>query len=205
MGFIPTITCRKCKHKYSAIHSRCPRCGAKRVKYSTRTPVSSAGVTPGTPARERVSSNAKWQLIFGVILLAAVIIAVIVLITVNLDEDNAPTPSPSDVLTEPTPSPTPTPIPTPTPTPTPAVTGIVISYFTDPKEEFAMRVGEDIPLTATVYPLDLEGTVTVTWSSSDESVVTVDQTGLVHAVGSGKAQIYAECGGVTSKCDVWVW
>jgi hypothetical protein len=27
----------------------------------------------------------------------------------------------------------------------------------------------------------------------------------VHAVGSGQAEIYAECGGVTAKCVVWVW
>ncbi|HHU22919.1 MAG TPA: hypothetical protein GXZ52_05810 [Clostridiales bacterium] len=203
MGFIPKITCRKCKHKFSAIYSRCPRCGTKRVKYSTRTPVSSAGVTPGTPARERVNNNTKWQLIFGIILLAAVIIAVIVLITVSLKGGGEPAPSPP-VIVEPTPTPTPTPAPTPTPTPTPTVTGITISYYTSVLDQgFAMSVGDpDIPLTATVYPLDVEATVT--WSSSDESVVTVDQTGLVHAVASGKAVIYAECGGVTAKCDVWV-
>ena len=28
MGFIPEITCRRCGNKYSAIHSRCPSCGA---------------------------------------------------------------------------------------------------------------------------------------------------------------------------------
>ena len=30
MGFIPEITCRRCGNKYSAIHSRCPSCGAPR-------------------------------------------------------------------------------------------------------------------------------------------------------------------------------
>ena len=29
MGFIPEITCRRCGNKYSAIHSRCPSCGAQ--------------------------------------------------------------------------------------------------------------------------------------------------------------------------------
>ena len=45
---------------------------------------------------------------------------------------------------------------------------------------------------------------TVTWSSSDESVATVDQNGLVLAIGEGDAVITASANGVSETCDVTV-
>lgn len=46
--------------------------------------------------------------------------------------------------------------------------------------------------------------VTVTWSSDDESVATVDQTGLVTGVAEGTAVITASAGGFSAQCEVTV-
>lgn len=57
-------------------------------------------------------------------------------------------------------------------------------------------------LTATVDP---EGTgSTVAWSSDNEKVATVDETGLVTAVGKGTANITATAGGQSATCAVTV-
>jgi cobaltochelatase CobN len=45
---------------------------------------------------------------------------------------------------------------------------------------------------------------TVTWSSSDIAITTVDENGLVKAIGVGTATVTATCNGVEVKCDVVV-
>ena len=84
MGFIPQITCRHCGKKFSGIHNRCPHCGTRRVKQSTRTPSTSASVKQGTSANARAVTNTKWQFIFGCVLVVAVLVAVIVLINAGI-------------------------------------------------------------------------------------------------------------------------
>ena len=59
-----------------------------------------------------------------------------------------------------------------------------------------MWVGGTQQLAATVEPSD--STDTVVWSSSDEGVLTVDQTGLVTAVGNGEAYIEVRAGTIAS-------
>ena len=66
--------------------------------------------------------------------------------------------------------------------------------------------GETMTLTATVTPDDADDT-SVTWSSSDVAVATVDAQGKVTAVGSGFAIITATANdgsGVSASCDVTV-
>ena len=63
--------------------------------------------------------------------------------------------------------------------------------------------GNSQKLTATVTPDDATDK-TVTWSSSNEAVATVDAEGLVTFVADGKAVITAACGGFTATCDVEV-
>ena len=58
-------------------------------------------------------------------------------------------------------------------------------------------------LNATVAP-DNATDKTVTWSSSDETVATVDQTGKVSAVAPGEAVITAKAGDKTDTCTVTV-
>ena len=77
------------------------------------------------------------------------------------------------------------------------VTGISLN-----KNETTIARGGQERLTATVEP---EGTgSTVAWSSDNEEVATVDQTGLVTAVGKGTANITATAGGQSASCKVTV-
>ena len=129
MSVIPEVKCRRCGQSFSALRSRCPNCGTRRVTQSGRTPAATPGTVKGTAAYERAETNTKWQMIFGLILVVAVILAVIVMVTVRPDGlDNpgttgqgtitAPTPTPGAEIGQqtiiaqpPTPSPTPVPIP----------------------------------------------------------------------------------------------
>ena len=104
-----------------------------------------------------------------------------------------------------TPPPTPTPTPTPTPEPTIPVTSVSITFLGSPLKEFTQRIGADpLQLKADVYPVEAVTTAKLEWRSSDESIIKVDDTGLVTAVGPGWAEIIAECGGVAASCKVWV-
>ncbi len=74
------------------------------------------------------------------------------------------------------------------------------------KTEISLKKGESVTLIATVSP---ENTTdkSVVWSSSDENVVVVDTDGVVTAVGSGYAKIYATSNDNTDiqvYCDVTV-
>ena len=63
--------------------------------------------------------------------------------------------------------------------------------------------GEMFQLVATVRPTDAYNK-TVFWSSSDDRIVTVDQTGLATAITAGYATISAMAGGIICKCTVSV-
>ena len=201
MGVVPRITCRRCKRQYSGMLKKCPYCGTRRENSSTRTPASTESARPGTNANTSAANNSRWRMIFSVILIVAVIAAVIMLINISIRENSEPEPTPTPLET-PSPTPKPTPKPTPTPTPTPTITSITIAYNGNALEGFACNPGENTQLQATAYPI--ETVATVTWSSSDESICTVTQDGLVTGVASGWAKLYASCGAVTAECDVWV-
>ena len=214
MGFIPEITCRRCGKKYSAIHSRCPDCGAPRKQKAEPAPAPESAETPAAAPAPRKSgsgktaplfnSNTKWQFIFGCILIVLVIVAVIILISASLGPASKPVETPEPTV-EVTPPPTPTPTPTPPPTPTIPVTSVSITFLGSPLKEFTQRIGADpLQLKADVYPVEAVTTAKLEWRSSDESIVTVDETGLVTAVGPGWAEVIAECGGVAASCKVWV-
>ena len=200
MSFVPQITCRNCGKKFSAIRGRCPACGARHVKQTMRTaPATSTG---GAQQAAASAANARWQLIFGGILVAAVIVAVIILITASLDPavsggEPVATPPPADITTPPPP----TPSPTPTPEPTVPITSLTITVFGSPApDSFTQRTDwAPLQLEASVYPVEALATATVNWRSSDTSVATVDETGLLTSVGSGQCDIIAECGGVAAS------
>lgn len=205
MGFIPQITCRHCGKKFSAIHSRCPSCGTRRVKQTTRAVSTTASVQPGTAANTRAKSNTQWQFIFGCILVVAVIVAVIVLITASLRPREPEQPVETPPLVEVTTPPPTAPPPTTSPSPTVAVTSVSITFLGSPLTEFTQRLDwGTIQLGADVYPTDALATASVEWRSSNEEVCTVDQTGVVTPVASGRCEIIAECGGVAAKCNVLV-
>ena len=202
MSVIPKITCRRCGREYSGLRSRCPYCGTSRKKSAERIPLRTSSENAGTPAAEHAAVNTKWQLLFGGILLIAVVAAVIVLITVSLNAEKN-----SSAAVDPTPPATvssaaPVTTPTPTPTPTPSVTSVTITFLGSKRTEFAAKVGDEVQLSATVYPTGTDQTVT--WSSKDESVAKVTDKGVVTGVGKGTTTITAECGGVKADCTVYI-
>lgn len=208
MSVIPHVTCRRCGREYSGIRSRCPYCGTRRVKSTDHVPMGTASETPGTPASERAAVNTKWQMLFGLILLVAVVIAVIVLVTVSISSSQKPADNQTVAITPPVQSsvvpetPAATPSPSPTPSPTPQVSSITITFLGSPRTEFSAKVGDSVPLKATIYPVGSEAEVT--WSSEDESIVKVDQDGNVTAVGKGNTKIAVACGGATAECKVYI-
>ena len=202
MSVIPKITCRRCGREYSGLRSRCPYCGTSRSRSAERIPLRTSSENAGTPAAEHAAVNTKWQMLFGGILLIAVVAAVIVLITVSLNAGKN-----ASASAEPTPPATvssaaPVTTPTPTPTPTPSVTSITITFLGSKRTEFAAKVGDEVPLSTTIYPTG--GDQTVTWSSKDESIATVSDKGVVTGAGKGTTTITAECGGVKADCTVYI-
>lgn len=85
-------------------------------------------------------------------------------------------------------------------TPPSSVTSITLG-----KTDMTLQPGETTQLTATLAPAGASGTIT--WSSSDTSLVTVDEYGNIKNVNQGtekkKAVITASCGSVTATCDVY--
>ncbi len=71
------------------------------------------------------------------------------------------------------------------------------------KTSVSLEVGATLTLTATVSP-DNADNKTVTWSSSDEAVATVDENGKVTAVAVGNVTITAKAGDKTAECKVTI-
>lgn len=69
----------------------------------------------------------------------------------------------------------------------------------------SLKIGETFQLDATVYP-DRANDKSLEWSSSDASVATVSDKGLVEAIAPGKATIGVKTtdGGFTDTCDIVV-
>ena len=67
------------------------------------------------------------------------------------------------------------------------------------KTEMTLEIGESANMDATVTPA-----MDITYVSSDDTVATVDETGLITAVAEGTADITARAGGETVKCVVTV-
>lgn len=66
-----------------------------------------------------------------------------------------------------------------------------------------MVIGETLQLRATISPSNASDK-NVTWSSSKQSVATVDENGLVTAIAEGDAIIYASAGGKRDQCEIIV-
>ena len=70
------------------------------------------------------------------------------------------------------------------------------------RTSYGLTIGEEYTLTAIVKPADATSQ-TVTWDSSDSSIVSVDN-GTIKANRYGKATITASCDGVSADCIVYV-
>ena len=68
------------------------------------------------------------------------------------------------------------------------------------KSEVSLQAGETYKLEVSVYPAGAE----LSWFSSDETVVTVDQEGTITAVAEGNAVVTVACGDAKDECSVTV-
>ena len=155
MPIVPQVKCRRCGATFSSLSSRCPNCGTRRVSQSSRTPGTTPSTVKGTAAYDRATANTKWQMIFGLILVVAVILAVIIMVSTGIDGSGSSAKPPRatvEVSTEPVVE---TPVVTPTQMPT--VESVIITYYGTPKDDVTMEVGtEPLAFTASVTPRDLQ-------------------------------------------------
>ena len=72
-------------------------------------------------------------------------------------------------------------------------------------ESAVMEIGESLVLAAEILPANTTLDKTLSWSSSDPEIVSVDENGTVTALGKGSAVITAEAvNGVSGKCEIRV-
>lgn len=81
---------------------------------------------------------------------------------------------------------------------------VAITSVTLDKTTASVEEGANVQLTATVKPDSTTEDKTVTWTSSDETVATVDNTGKVTGVKAGEATIKAAAGTKFAECKVTV-
>ena len=80
---------------------------------------------------------------------------------------------------------------------------VAVTEITLNKSSLKLNEGDSETLVATVKPDDATDK-TVTWSTSDTSIATVDENGKVTAVKEGSATITAKAGGKSATCAVSV-
>ncbi|MDE6633456.1 MAG: leucine-rich repeat protein, partial [Muribaculaceae bacterium] len=80
-------------------------------------------------------------------------------------------------------------------------TGIAAASISLDESNLELKVGQSATLTATVKNVEDK---TVTWTSSNEAVATVDAEGKVTALAVGESVITATCGSVSASCNVTV-
>jgi uncharacterized protein YjdB len=71
------------------------------------------------------------------------------------------------------------------------------------RTDITLDEGESTTLKATITPKDADDQV-ISWSSSDGSIVSVDQDGTIHAIKQGSADILAKAGDKQAICTVTV-
>ncbi len=81
---------------------------------------------------------------------------------------------------------------------TPAVEALYLS-----EDAVTLGTGDDATLTLYAEPEEVDVSAAV-WTSSDESIATVDEEGTVTAVAEGEATVTATLGGVEAVCEVTV-
>ncbi|MCC8356370.1 MAG: Ig-like domain-containing protein [Oscillospiraceae bacterium] len=207
MSVIPTTTCRRCHRPYSSLKSRCPYCGTRKEKNVRRATPEADSSVRGTGAAHRAAENVNWQMTIGGVLLVLIILVTIVMVSSTVKQ-YVPTVDSADdggetvgEVTDAAITPVPTASPEPTPTATPVtITSMAIYYNNTAYTDVAFLVGSVVQFTCVIYPANVD--VEVTWSSSDESVVSIDENGLATINSTGDITITAEAAGQTTECIV---
>ena len=204
MSIINEIKCARCDRKYSGVRSRCPYCGARRI---------------GRGKYSEDSDNAKGKMLISVLIMAVFTVAAgILLFTTPVDAD-AQTPvddpgisSPEDdIIQEPGILPEPSPEieePEPEePVAPPVIESIIITYGGNRREDFAVKIGEMVPLRVKVEPPGID--FRAEWSSSDEEIFQVVAVDIRHegaevtGIGVGTAFLTVKVGDLEETIPVY--
>lgn len=227
------IHCDNCGEYYSASYRRCPFCDEYEEEYEASDDRSDSPSARNGGGKRLAQSNRRGggytrtsplKVISIIISLAVILFAVWIVVTkimplvqrgnidpVDPDTSQAgdPTPGTSPDAADPDPGTSDTPTAptdvTPAVDPTPAVNDGGATGFTLSKSEFAIsdRYPDPVTLKVTFTPAGTEGTIT--WTSSDPTVISVDENGTVSAGAKrGAATITATLSnGVTQTCKVY--
>lgn len=79
------------------------------------------------------------------------------------------------------------------------ITGVILD-----RESISLQKDQSAQLIASVQPIDITDTAEFYWSSSDENIVVVDDTGKITGKKAGQATIKVECDEFFSQCIVTV-
>ena len=194
------IVCDVCGAAYPETSSRCPVCGS--VRYNTPETEADTTVTPRAEREERPATNRRPSTqrskksakkngpnIKLIAIIAAVVVLAVVLVALLLSNPGSNPP------VDPTEPPTTPPTEAPT-NPQVPCTGMTLSDTT----VIFDTVGAIKQLSAVCAPEDT--TDQLVFTSSDPTVVTVDEVGELVAIAPGNATITVICGTITATCEV---
>lgn len=218
------IRCPNCGEDYSVTYKRCPFCDEKAEEEKRQSgehldDIDEEESREGRGGRRLAGGRRgePWtplRIVGTVVPLVIIAAAIWIVVTqimplVNrgemnqLPEDTAPVTTTQGV--DETPLPTDSALPEDTTAPEPTVpAGQTATGFTLSREDFTMNDNYPDPVRLTVTFQPDGATGTITWSSSDPDVATVDDTGLVtHGTKNGSTTITATMGdGTTQTCTV---
>lgn len=218
------VICDICGTAYPDTAAKCPICGYAKTTAETTSAASerrsnegytavkggrfskqnvrkrTSGKTPERSGSDRSHRSEKEEggntgLVLVVIFLLVAIVAVVIYIGLkvfNKPDAELPQPSGSSQVTQPSTAPS---------DPAPTGNGVACTELklSNQTIEF-VNAGDEWTLVARPTPANT--TDEVTFESSAPSVVTVDETGLLTAVGSGEATITVTCGKITQTCQI---
>ena len=231
-ALLPKITCPVCGERYPFNQPLCPACGEPKpekvksekpkLRFPARAAASTASTMEGSPERAGAILSGRWQLAFALILAVAVLLAVVVL-ALNGDAPGVGTPAKqpgSSIQVADTPgaitiSDTYLPTPSPSPEPTPEVaqnpiTSMEIVFLNNPLgPDVTLNKDGQIALQLELRTFPQNANVKQVWSSSNEKILTVDDTGYVQVVGvdpinGSNATITVECSGLEASVIIRV-
>ena len=196
------IRCENCGEDYSVTYRRCPFCDERpgRAGVSGKRVANTRGGGYGRPASAlRITS---WIISFALILCAGLIVVRFMGAPIfgGKNPDNSSSGSQNGSASTSKPGGTSSGSGDVSEPQTPKVESVVLNTL-----DVTLDSGKTTQLTASVLPAGVEEPIT--WSSSDNSVATVDANGLVTNVYAGTAKpsvtITASCGGFSAKCTVY--
>ena len=208
-------TCEFCGTEYHTDQQACPICGRSAVaepeqpaKQKRRLASTAGGARVAGKQKKSQGSRLKWG-VLCIVLGAAVLAGVVYFFSLmdffdpNFDFNAIPTridssPSEEDLtIQKPAEEEPQEPEQTPAIDPdSKACTGLTISQSAVTMDEQGGRIF----LTAVARPSDCEDPIR--YSSTDETVVTVSDSGMITAIGPGTADVIVSCGTITQTCSI---